>query len=370
LDEQRPFAGALSFFRGNSMKKSEHRPGKVLALLLALGLLWSATLAPGQAAGPEGEGSKAAPQELIAACRAIDWLHTQQLPDGGFGQRLSNGGYRSSAGATADVVYALALLGEDPAGPAWTVKGRSALDAMARLAPGYVNTDAGQAGKVASAVALAGGNPRAFAGIDLINVIQNSYDPKTGRYHPLYEFRHTLAVEGLLRSGVYVPPAALDALFKAQLPDGGWFWSFEGKKSDIDTTGRVLQVLAGVAQGRNPAAYRRAADLLARSQLAEGGWNAGYQAGPANSNSTALAVGGLWAADLDPRGARFERKGRDSVEVLLAFQENSGAFAYIRQPGQEEVRLLATTDALGALAPRVAGQLKCRKPGLSLPFRK
>jgi len=250
--------------------------------------------------------------------------------------------------------------------------------AMAKLAPGYVNMDAGQAGKVASAVALAGRNPRAFAGVDLIKIIQDSYNPKTGRYHPLYEFRHTLAVEGLLRSGVPVPPAALDALFKAQLPDGGWFWSFEGKKSDVDTTGRVLQVLAGAAKRQNAAAYGRAADLLARTQLAEGGWNVGYQVGPANANSTALAVGGLWAAGLDPQGSRFQRstgafpakKGRGALDALLGFQERSGAFAYIRQSGQEEVRLLATTDALGALAPRVAGQLKCQELGRALSFWK
>jgi hypothetical protein len=343
---------------------------RVLAPFLALWLIWPGSLAQGQTASPAKGNPKASPQEIAAVCRAIDWLHTQQLPDGGFGQRLSGGGYRSSAGATADVVYVLALLGEDPAGPRWTVNGRSALDALARLAPGYVNTDAGQAGKVASAVALAGRDPRAFAGIDLVKIIQDSYDPKTGRYHPLYEFRHTLAVEGLLRSGVQVPAAALDALFRSQLPDGGWFWSFDGKKSDVDTTGQVLQVLAGTAKRQNPVAYARAADLLARSQLADGGWDVGTQVGPANANSTALAVGGLWAAGLDPQAARFQKKGRGPIDVLLGFQERSGAFAYIRQPGQEEVRLLATTDALRALTPRVATQLKCQRSGFSLFFWK
>jgi Prenyltransferase and squalene oxidase repeat len=374
------------------MKTSARWYGQGLALLLALWLFWSGSLTQGQAAGQVQYGPGASPQEIAAVCRAIDWLHTQQLPDGGFGQRtsapsagkLSGDGYRSSAGATTDVVYVLALLGENPAGPRWTVNGRSALDALVNLAPGYVNKDAGQAGKVASAVALAGRNPRAFAGVNLIKIIQDSYDPKTGRYHPLYEFRHTLAVEGLLRSGVQVPPAALDALFKAQLPDGGWFWSFDGEKSDVDTTGRVLQVLAGMARQQNATAYARAADFLARTQLAEGGWNVGYQAGAANANSTAMAVGGLWAAGLDPQGSRFQRgaaesrafgggafpakKGRGALDSLLGFQEWSGAFAYIRQPGLEEVRLLATTDALGALAPRVAGQLQCRKSGVSLFF--
>jgi hypothetical protein len=352
------------------MRKSVRWYGRGLALLLSLWLLWSGSLIQGQAARQVKDGPGASPQEIATVCRAIDWLHTQQLPDGGFGQRLSGGGFRSSTGATADVVYVLALLGENPAGPRWTINGRSALDALAKLAPGYVNSDAGQSGKVASAVALAGRNPRAFAGVDLVKIIQDSYDPKTGRYHPLYEFRHTLAVEGLLRSGVPVPPAALDALFKAQLPDGGWFWSFDGKKSDVDTTGRVLQVLAGAAKQQNAAAYGRAADLLARSQLPEGGWNVGYQVGPANANSTALAVGGLWAAGLDPQSSRFKKKGRGALDTLLGFQERSGAFAYIRQPGQEEVRLLATTDALGSLAPRVAGQLKCQKPGGALFFWK
>jgi hypothetical protein len=331
-----------------------------LALALTFWLLCSRSLTPSLAAGPVQGSSKASPQEIAAACRAIDWLHTQQLPDGGFGQKLPGGAFRSSAGATADVVYVLALLGEEPGGPRWTVGGRSAMDALAKLAPGYVNVDAGQAGKVASAVALAGRNPRSFAGLDLIKIIQNAYDPKTGRYHPLYEFRHTLAVEGLLRSGAQVPPAALDALFKAQLSDGGWFWSFDGKKSDVDTTGRVLQVLAGIARRQNAAAYAGAADFLARTQLASGGWNVGYQAGVANANSTALAVGGLWAAGVDPQAGRFRMKGRGALDTLLRFQERSGAFAYIAQPGQEEVRLLATTDALGALAPRVAGQLTCQ----------
>jgi hypothetical protein len=360
------------------MRKSRWR---VLAPILAIWLLWPGSLARGQVAGPVRGIPKASSQEIAAVCRAIDWLHAQQLPDGGFGQHLAGGAYRSTPGATADVVYVLALLGEQPAGPRWSVDGHSSLDALAKLVPGYVNTDAGQAGKVASAVALSGLNPRSFAGIDLVKIIQDSYDPTTGRYHPLYEFRHTLAIEGLLRSGVQVPPAALEALFRAQLPDGGWFWSFDGKQSDVDTTGRVLQVLAGIAGQQNAAAYARAADFLAGTQLADGGWNIGYQDGAANANSTAMAVGGLLAAGFDPQSARFRRSipnsanvgggtDRDALDALLGFQEWSGAFAYIRQPGQEEVRLLATTDALSALAPHVAGQLQCQRSGLSLFFWK
>ncbi|MCX7671808.1 MAG: hypothetical protein N2439_17285, partial [Anaerolineae bacterium] len=187
-----------------------------------------------------GNGPAAADADPFA--RAVAWLHTQQRPDGAFGQPTAN------AGLTADVIYVLVLVGEDPAGPAWTpAGGRSALAALATLTADYAAADAGQAGKVARAVALAGGNPRNFAGQDLIALIQRAYDPATGRYHPALLYRHTLALEALLRAGEKVPDAALQALWRAQLPDGGWFWSFDGEQSDVDTTGRVMQVLAGHA---------------------------------------------------------------------------------------------------------------------------
>ncbi|MEJ5199758.1 MAG: hypothetical protein WHX53_12615, partial [Anaerolineae bacterium] len=96
-------------------------------------------------------GSSAAAAGDDPVARAVAWLHTQQRPDGAFGQPTA------SASLTADVVYVLALVGEDPAGPAWTpAGGRSALAALAALATDYAASDAGQAGKVARAVALAG----------------------------------------------------------------------------------------------------------------------------------------------------------------------------------------------------------------------
>lgn len=310
--------------------------------------LWFVTLGwqlPVAAAGPETN----------AACRAVRWIRAQQLPDGGFGQRNADGSYQSSASVTADVVYTLALLGEDPGGPKWTVAGgRSALEALAALTPSYVSGgDAGQTGKVARAVALAGADPRAFAGLDLTAIIEAAYDTATGRYSRDYLYRHTLAVEGLLRSGRTVPAAAYGALLEAQLPDGGWFWSFNAEadtRSDVDSTGRVLALLAGLARLRDDAAFRRAAEYLAATQLGAGGWNVGYLPGPSNANSTALAAGGLAAVGLDLRAGPLWRNGRTVVETLLSFQEPTGAFVYRQVRGQEEVRLMATLDALSFLA--------------------
>ena len=185
---------------------------------------------------------------MIPCSDAIAWLHTQQLADGSFGSDLG------SASVTADVVYVLALAGEDPGGPAWTKGGKSALDALAALTPDLsLSEERGQAGKVARAVAAAGRDPRNFAGMDVIKVIEQAYNPTTGRYHPTQLFHHTLAVEALLRAGEPVPNAAVNALLAAQLPNGGWFWAFiepsqidpSKDQSDVDATGRVLQLLAG-----------------------------------------------------------------------------------------------------------------------------
>ncbi len=301
--------------------------------------------------------------------RAIAWLHTQQLPDGSFGLRMPDGSSIPSASVTADVVYVLALAGENPAGAAWTppASQQSALDALAVLAPTYVYDDAGQAGKVLRAVALANGNPRSFGGLDLVSIIQAAYDPATGRYHPALLYRHTLAVEGLLRAGQPVPPAAFETLLQAQLPGGGWFWSFDGTDADVDSTGRVLQLLAGLAGGRDATSYRRAGRFLFARQVS-GGWGVGYLPGPPNANSTALAVAGLRAAGYDPQSFCFRRAGRGAGDALAAYQEPSGAFVYIQEAGREESRLMATVDALNALMQPLSGAAEPVCQPLYLPI--
>jgi hypothetical protein len=326
---------------------------RLLIAAVLLGHLLGVSLRPGIAADPV--------QEAIG--RAVAWLHTQQLPDGSFGLRRPDGSSIPSASATADAIYALALVGEDPGGQKWTQGGHSAVDALATLAKSYVTNDAGRAGRVARAVARAGRNPHSFGGLDLIAAIQSKYDPVTGRYQsvtPLYG--HTLAVEGLLRAGEPVPAVALDTLLAAQLPDGGWSWSFASTQSDVDSTGRVMQLLAGQAGLRCAGAYDRARAYLAAAQTSAGGWGV-YpppNTNPPNANSTALAVAGLRAIGVDPDGPLFQVSGRGALSTLLAFQEPSGEFVYIQQPGKEENRLMATLDALMALVQPLAAPVACQ----------
>jgi len=328
---------------------------RILVLTLVLSTLLTATAPAARADDP--------------VQRAIVWLHTQQLGDGSFG----------GASVTADVVYVLALAGEDPGGLAWTKGGKSALDALAVLTPDYITTgDAGQTGKVARAVAVAGRNPRNFAGANLIGVIQQAYNPTTGRYHPSLLFRHTIAVEALRRAGEPVPTAAVNALLAAQLPNGGWFWAFivpgqidpSKDQSDVDATGRVLQLLAGQLDLQCLAAtYGRAVAYLAGGQLASGGW--GVRAGqtPENANSTGLVIAGLRAAGRDPDAAPFRTSAPTATATLLSYQEPGGAFVYIKEAGKEESRLMATADALVALLQPLTPAATCRSTYLPLILR-
>jgi len=297
--------------------------------------------------------------------RAIAWLHTQQLADGSFGD----------SGATADVVYVLALAGEDPSGPAWTQGGKSALTALGKAVPAYVSQGAGQAGKVARAVTAAGRDPRNFAGMDVIGVIEQAYNPTTGRYHPTQLFHHTLAVEALRRASEPVPVAAVNALLAAQLPSGGWSWAFPDPaqplpQPDADSTGRVLQTLAGpLGLQCLTATYGRAAAYLAGGQLASGGW--GVQAGqaPENANSTGLVIAGLRASGRNPDAAPFRTGNATATATLLSYQGQNGAFVYIKEAGKEESRLMATADALVALLQPLAQPVTCRSLYLPLVLR-
>jgi hypothetical protein len=328
---------------------------RVIILFFVLSTLLTATAPVAQADDP--------------VQRAIAWLHTQQLADGSFG----------SASVTADVVYVLALAREHPDGPAWTKGGKSALDALAALTPDYIASgDAGQAGKVARAVAAAGRDPRDFAGADVIGVIQQAYNPATGRYHPSLLFRHTIAVEGLLRASKPVPNAAINALLAAQLPNGGWFWAFidpgqidpSKDQSDVDATGRVLQLLAGQLKLQCLATtYGRATAYLAGGQLTSGGWGVRVGQAPENANSTGLVIAGLRAAGRDPDAAPFLTSASTATATLLSYQESSGAFVYIKGAGKEESRLMATADALVALLQPLAPAAACRSTYLPMILR-
>ena len=281
--------------------------------------------------------------------QAVAWLHTQQCDDGSFGFRGSNGVCTPSA--SADRRRGLRVgTGRRRSGWCGMDRGGSECVGCPRKAGPWLRVCECRTGRQSRvrAVALSGGNPRSFGGLNLVGIIQAAYDSTTGRYQPDWLSYHALAIEGLLRASEPVPNAAISALMNAQLPEGSWAWSFNDTQGDVDTTGLVMQLLGGQAHVGCFSGYARAADYLTSAQTAIGGWGV-YpppNTNPPNANSTGLAVAGLNATGFDPRATRFQKNGHGALDTLLTFQEASGAFVYVQQAGKEESRLMATVDVL------------------------
>jgi len=315
----------------------------VVLVLAALG--WSLPVSSGEAPPTTASVRQA------AVARAITWLHTQQQADGSFGVLTS----------TADVVYGIALAGEDPSDPAWTPAGRSLLDALRALSQTQA-TNAGRIGKALRALGAAGQTTTDPTVSALVTKLDALYDPSTGLYNPTQGFYHALAVEGLARVGASVPAAAIQALISRQKPDGGWGWQF-GKPesaSDVDTTGQVMRALRAAGVPADHPAITKAVAYLAARQREDGGWAWGAIATTSDGNATAMALAGLIAADVNPLAPPFANTPPTALTFLLRLQQPSGAFAYL--PDQPQDDLLATLDIIPALSPGWPGDR-------SLPIR-
>jgi len=290
-------------------------------------------------------------QRQVAVGRALAWLHTQQQADGSFGH----------GNTSTNAVIAIAGGGEDPAGPAWTPAGTSALAALEALMPTYIGIPdppdkehprEAEAAKAALAAVAAGRDPRAFGGYDLVERISFYYDATTGRYHPTHLFRNDLAIMGLAAAGAPVPDLARQTLLGQQTPAGGWGWA-SATTPDMDTTGRTLEAL--IAAGQSPAGgeFDRAVVFIASWQYPDGSLPDRAIATAGNSNSTVLAIDGLLAAGRDPRDAPFVAVSpagalNSLLDATLSFQEDSGAFAFTH--AIPESRLMAVLDAVPALS--------------------
>lgn len=301
----------------------------ILFLLLTLSL--GPTLAQGVSSQP---GFDAQPQP-DAARSALDWLRTQQLPDGGF---AAFGG-ESDPSATADAVMAFATGHVDPASVR-SVNGVSAIDYLEANA-GHASGNPGVLAKVVLAMHAAGQNPPGGA----ISGIVSGYSGDTGWYGTSF-YGHLLAIIALDIAEQQIEPAAINAILAAQTPEGSW--GFNGDPAagtgDSNTTATAIQALAALG-GYNDAI---AAGLGYLQSLQDDNGAIAYDASTLESsggdaNSTALAIQAFVAANMDP----LDAAGGDLIAALLSFQNPSGAFQF--QPSFPDDSLLATTQAVPAL---------------------
>jgi hypothetical protein len=312
-----------------------YRHGRSLPIALLVVALLILSIAPVLT-----QPAAAAVPQPDAASAALDWLRTQQQPDGGF----SAFGGDSDVSVTADVVYAFVVAGIHPD----TVV--SSADASAlhylRSAAAQEVANPGRAAKVVLALHASGDDPRDVGSVDLVNAIELGLNGETGWYGDSF-FGHLLAVLALASQDVSIPDAAVDAMLVAQTPEGSW--GFNGDPTagtgDSNTTAMAVQALVAIDGDRT--VIDAGLDYLRSLQNAEDGTisydslSVGDPGGDANS--TALAIQAFVAAGEDPA----ELEHGDLLTALLTFQNESGAFQF--QPAFPDDSLLATAQAVPAL---------------------
>jgi hypothetical protein len=308
-----------------------NRRGRSLPVALFLVALLAFAVAPVLT-----QPARAAVPQPDAADVALDWLRTQQQPDGGF----SAFGGESDVSVSADAVYAFAAAGID-LDSVVSADGFSALDYLHSVAAEDVDNP-GRIAKLVLALHVAGENPDPA----LVKSIHTTFNAETGWYGDSF-FGHTLAVLALASQGESIQVGAIDALLAAQTPEGSWGFNGDPTAGSGDSNSTALAIQALVAVDGDRAAIDRGLDYLRSLQNAEDGTisydslSVGDPGGDANS--TALAIQAFVAAGEDP--AMLEHG--DLLAALLTFQNASGAFQF--QPAFPDDSLLATAQAVPAL---------------------
>lgn len=273
-------------------------------------------------AGPVGAATR-----TERARMAVHWLSHQQNEDGSFP------GF-SPIGSTADAVVSLVAAKRAP---------EDIDQAMDHLVANESDVDSiGEIAKVVMAAAVAsGGEPRSFAGRDLVQEILDSQLPD-GRFGATTEvLNHALAMIALRAADEDVPEMARDWLLAAQCEDGGWQFDqpaqagddkhcYDGTPTDYfgsetDATAYAVIALTGLKRWRRDAPRNPFRFFKARRDPVKNGWGYDLAYPLTSSNSTALVIEAYRTYGKDvPDGA---------VRALVKLQyrlcgERAGAFAF------------------------------------------
>jgi hypothetical protein len=277
---------------------------------------------------------------------ALDYVATQQNPDGGFGSGFSPD---SSAASTADAVLAIAAVNGDIG--AFDQGGNTPMTYLAAAAPSI--TTGGDLAKVIMAAIAVGENPRALGGVDAVSKLESMTGPD-GRIGGDMDtfFAHLLAVTALVSAQRPVPPEAIALIVDGQQETGAWAWDgTDATAADTNTTALAVQALVAAGEPASGDAVAGAMDYYRSIQNDDGGWpyqNPSDFGTDTDANSTAVTIQALTAAGFDPASAEWSKDGASPMTALEAFQNPSGAFAW--QAAMPDDNLLATIQALPAIA--------------------
>lgn len=201
--------------------------------------------------------------------------------------------------------------------------------------------------RMALGVRAAGGNPRAFAGIDLIEAIFN-HERMTvqGTNGPVFALH-------VLQAGGYELPAdaawnrdrLVSWVLEQQNDDGGWPLA-PGDESIPDMTAMALVSLSTLYEQRPE--VKQAVDQGVQWLSANMNANGGYElVGTENSESTAQVVLALAYLGIRANDGRFVKDNINPLVNLLSYQNKDGGFSHYK--GQPSTSI-ATEQSLLALA--------------------
>jgi energy-coupling factor transport system substrate-specific component len=285
------------------------RGGGIAALLLVAFLLGG--LAPTHA-------------EASEVSRAADWLVSVQNKDGGFGSSPDDD---SGAEMTGWAMLGLEAAGRNPLDVSRA--GRTPVDFL-RGAVDELKSP-GDLARTIVALEGSGVDPRKFAGTNLVSQLlakrrdNGSFEgwPGTTAF-AVIALRTADATGGLQQS--------LSWLNEVQNDDGGW-GDVPGSPSTADGTGAAMQALSPDSK-----AVHRGISYLRESQRSGGGYPLGGN-GSVNTQSTAWAIQGIFAAGGDP--SSYRRGGTSAPDYLANQQAQDGHYRYSKSSDQTPVWVTA-----------------------------
>ena len=285
---------------------------------------------------------------------AVAYLQANQQADGG----ITGFSGASDPDTTARAVLGLTLSGQ-PLDSLVSADGLSMLDYLSDQAQTYTHDEngvlfPGRAGLLLAAVAVAGGSPQQFGGMDLLTELEATFHWSTGDFSTAAsagyasgaasDLSQAWAVLGLSLAGQPVPAPAAGYLLGTQAADGSW------GSADPDTTAlAVIALLAsGHAQPADPA-VTNALIFFHRTQLANGGWRPSWDTDPLNADSTAWILQALYAAGEDL--TTWAATEGDPLSALAGLQKPDGSI------GGTYANTYSTSEALLGLAGRSLREL-------------